>query len=99
MLPGVEEAWDWWNDWNIRGVDFEAGINTQTYKYYIDFAASTESKREFQKTQGFNVNLKSMNSLRKTSLQGKMNLKLQSKLYAGQMQVTLKTRTSGGSAE
>jgi alpha-glucosidase len=32
-------AWDWWNDWNIDGVDFHAGINTQTYKYYIDFAA------------------------------------------------------------
>src|SRR5690606_17779813 len=26
-------------DWNISGVDFEAGINTETYKYYIDFAA------------------------------------------------------------
>jgi len=32
-------AWDWWNDWNIQGVDFKAGINTETYKYYIDFAA------------------------------------------------------------
>ncbi|MDG5767598.1 glycoside hydrolase family 97 protein [Balneolales bacterium ANBcel1] len=32
-------AWDWWNDWNISGVDFEAGINTETYKHYIDFAA------------------------------------------------------------
>ena len=39
IRPG-KVAWDWWNDWNIRGVDFEAGINTQTYKYYIDFAAS-----------------------------------------------------------
>ena len=27
------------NDWNLRGVDFEAGINTRTYQYYIDFAA------------------------------------------------------------
>jgi alpha-glucosidase len=33
-------AWDWWNDWNITGVDFRAGINTPTYKYYIDFAAA-----------------------------------------------------------
>lgn len=33
-------AWDWWNDWNISGVDFKAGINTPTYKYYIDFAAA-----------------------------------------------------------
>ena len=32
-------AWDWWNDWNLKGVDFEAGINTRTYQYYIDFAA------------------------------------------------------------
>lgn len=32
-------AWDWWNDWNIDGVDFHAGINTKTYEYYIDFAA------------------------------------------------------------
>ena len=32
-------AWDWWNDWGISGVDFKAGINTQTYKYYIDFAS------------------------------------------------------------
>ena len=33
-------AWDWWNDWNIKGVDFNAGINTATYKFYIDFAAA-----------------------------------------------------------
>ncbi len=39
VKPG-KVAWDWWNNWNIRGVDFKAGINTQTYKYYIDFAAS-----------------------------------------------------------
>lgn len=36
--PG-KVAWDWWNDWNISGVDFRAGINTETYKYYTDFAA------------------------------------------------------------
>ena len=38
LKPG-KVAWDWWNDWNLRGVDFEAGINTRTYQYYIDFAA------------------------------------------------------------
>ena len=38
IKPG-KVAWDWWNDWNITGVDFEAGINTRTYKHYIDFAA------------------------------------------------------------
>lgn len=32
-------AWDWWNDWGLSGVDFKAGINMETYKYYIDFAA------------------------------------------------------------
>lgn len=32
-------AWDWWNDWGIYNVDFKAGINMETYKYYIDFAA------------------------------------------------------------
>ena len=30
IKPG-KVAWDWWNDWNLKGVDFEAGINTRTY--------------------------------------------------------------------
>ena len=38
IKPG-KVAWDWWNDWNLYGVDFRAGVNTETYKYYIDFAA------------------------------------------------------------
>ncbi|MCL1096124.1 glycoside hydrolase family 97 protein [Shewanella kaireitica] len=38
IKPG-QVAWDWWNANNIHGVDFKAGINTETYKYYIDFAA------------------------------------------------------------
>jgi alpha-glucosidase len=38
IKPG-KVAWDWWNHNNIYGVDFKAGINTQTYKYYLDFAA------------------------------------------------------------
>lgn len=38
IKPG-KVAWDWWNDWNLYGVDFRAGINNPTYKYYIDFAA------------------------------------------------------------
>jgi alpha-glucosidase len=37
IRPG-HVAWEWWNAWNISGVDFESGINTDTYKYYIDFA-------------------------------------------------------------
>lgn len=35
-----KSAWDWWCDWNLKNVPFKAGINTETYKYYIDFAAS-----------------------------------------------------------
>ena len=38
IKPG-KVAWDWWNFNNIYDVDFKAGVNTQTYKYYIDFAA------------------------------------------------------------
>ncbi|MFV0310240.1 MAG: glycoside hydrolase family 97 protein [Dysgonomonas sp.] len=32
-------SWDWWSTLNIYDVDFEAGVNTRTYKYFIDFAA------------------------------------------------------------
>ena len=38
IKPG-KVAWDWWNFNNLYGVDFKAGVNTQTYKYFIDFAA------------------------------------------------------------
>jgi len=38
IKPG-KVAWDWWNALNLYGVDFKAGINNETYKYYIDFAA------------------------------------------------------------
>jgi alpha-glucosidase len=38
IKPG-QVAWDWWNANNIHGVDFRAGINNDTYKYYIDFAS------------------------------------------------------------
>ena len=38
IKPG-KVAWDWWNDWGITGVDFKAGINMPTYKYFIDFAS------------------------------------------------------------
>ena len=38
IKPG-KVAWDWWNANNVYGVDFKSGVNTQTYKYYIDFAA------------------------------------------------------------
>ena len=38
IKPG-KVAWDWWNNCNITGVDFPSGMNTDTYLYYIDFAA------------------------------------------------------------
>ena len=41
IKPG-KVAWDWWNDWNISHVDFRAGVNTETYKYYIDFASANK---------------------------------------------------------
>jgi alpha-glucosidase len=39
IKPG-KAAWDWWNANNIFGVDFKSGINTDTYKRYIDFASA-----------------------------------------------------------
>ena len=39
IKPG-KVAWDWWNANNIHGVDFATGINTETYKYYLDFASA-----------------------------------------------------------
>jgi alpha-glucosidase len=39
IKPG-KAAWEWWNDWNLRGVDFATGINMPTYRYYLDFAAA-----------------------------------------------------------
>jgi alpha-glucosidase len=41
IKPG-KVAWDWWNDLNIAHVDFKAGINVPTYKYYTDFAAANK---------------------------------------------------------
>lgn len=38
IKPG-KVAWDWWNDWNISGVDFKSGVNNETYRHYIDFAS------------------------------------------------------------
>ena len=41
IQPG-KVAWDWWNNCNITGVDFPSGMNTNTYLYYIDFAAKNK---------------------------------------------------------
>jgi alpha-glucosidase len=39
IKPGVV-MFDWWAKSNIYGVDFKAGINTETAKYFIDFCAT-----------------------------------------------------------
>lgn len=38
IKPG-KVAWDWWNNWGIYNVSFKTGVNTETYKAYIDFAS------------------------------------------------------------
>lgn len=38
IKPG-QVNWDWWNHWTVWGVDFETGINNDTYKYIIDCAS------------------------------------------------------------
>ena len=38
IKPG-KVAWEWWNYWGLTGVPFKAGVNTETYNYYVDFAA------------------------------------------------------------
>lgn len=38
LKPGKSTS-EWLFDNNIYGVDFKSGYNTETYKYYIDFAA------------------------------------------------------------
>ncbi|RPJ50254.1 MAG: Retaining alpha-galactosidase, partial [Chloroflexi bacterium] len=43
IIPG-QVAWDWWNDYNLTGVDFKAGMNTPTFKYFIDFATANKAK-------------------------------------------------------
>lgn len=56
VRPG-KVAWDWWNDWNVYGVDFRAGINDDTYKYYIDFASENGIEYVIL-DEGWAVNLK-----------------------------------------
>jgi alpha-glucosidase len=41
--PG-QVSWDWWNDYNLIHVDFKAGMNTATFKVYIDFAAANHTR-------------------------------------------------------
>jgi alpha-glucosidase len=41
IRPG-KVAWDWWNANNLFGVSFKSGVNTATYKHFIDFAAANK---------------------------------------------------------
>lgn len=56
IVPG-KVAWEWWNDCNLEGVDFLAGINNETYKYYIDFASKNGIEYVIL-DEGWAVNLK-----------------------------------------
>lgn len=38
IKPG-QVSWEWWNGASPYGVDFKAGFNEDTYKYFIDFAS------------------------------------------------------------
>lgn len=38
VRPG-KVPWDWWNGTLLYDVDFRSGLNTETYKRFIDFAA------------------------------------------------------------
>ena len=58
VKPG-KVAWDWWNDWNVSGVQFRAGCNTETYKFYIDFASKTDVEYVIF-DEGWSVKLKIM---------------------------------------
>jgi alpha-glucosidase len=41
IRPG-KVAWDWYNNLNLRGVGFRAGVNNETYRHFIDFASKHE---------------------------------------------------------
>ncbi|MFD2571288.1 glycoside hydrolase family 97 protein [Spirosoma soli] len=43
-IQAGQSTWDWWSSRTISHVDFKAGNNTETYKYYIDFAAKNGVK-------------------------------------------------------
>jgi alpha-glucosidase len=55
IKPG-KVAWEWWNDWNVYGVDFNRNQQPD-YKYYIDFA-SKHGIEYIILDEGWAVNLK-----------------------------------------
>ncbi len=56
IKPG-QVNWDWWNHWTVWGVDFETGINNDTYKYIID-VASNLGVEYILLDEGWNKNVK-----------------------------------------
>jgi alpha-glucosidase len=56
IKPG-KVAWEWWNKWGLSKVDFVSGVNTETYKAYIDFAAKNKIEYVIL-DEGWAVNLK-----------------------------------------
>lgn len=56
IKPG-KVAWEWWNHWGLSNVDFEAGINNETYMAYIDFASKNGIEYVIL-DEGWAVNLK-----------------------------------------
>jgi alpha-glucosidase len=38
IKPG-KVAWDWWNGPVVPGVPWKAGMNTETFRHFVDFAA------------------------------------------------------------
>ena len=41
IKPG-KVAWEWWNHWGLYDVDFQTGVNNETYMAYIDFASRNQ---------------------------------------------------------
>ena len=56
IKPG-KVAWEWWSDRNIDGVNNVTGVNNETYKEYIDFAAKYVMEYVIL-DEGWAVNLK-----------------------------------------
>ena len=56
IKPG-KVAWEWWSDRNIDGVNNVTGVNNETYKEYIDFAAKYGMEYVIL-DEGWAVNLK-----------------------------------------
>lgn len=56
IKPG-KVAWEWWSDRNIDGVNYVTGVNNETYKEYIDFAAKYGMEYVIL-DEGWAVNLK-----------------------------------------